>query len=97
MVTNPQKKGVTHKSHGKNNDLVRLYLEDIGRVDILNSEEEVILARLIQERELLLDQKKELGNIHKAIKELNELEALQKQIANRLCHWPTKQELSLAT
>ena len=35
-------------------DLVRLYLQDIGRVDLLSQEEELTLARLVQEREALL-------------------------------------------
>jgi RNA polymerase nonessential primary-like sigma factor len=35
-------------------DLVRLYLHDIGRVDLLSQEEELILARLVQQRERLL-------------------------------------------
>jgi RNA polymerase nonessential primary-like sigma factor len=35
-------------------DLVRLYLQDIGRVSLLDQEEELTLARLVQERERLL-------------------------------------------
>ncbi|HBH74575.1 MAG TPA: RNA polymerase sigma factor, RpoD/SigA family, partial [Synechococcales bacterium UBA10510] len=35
-------------------DLVRLYLQDIGRVDLLSQEEELLLARLVQQRERLL-------------------------------------------
>jgi len=35
-------------------DLVRLYLQDIGRVTLLSQEEELTLARLVQERERLL-------------------------------------------
>ncbi|MFM7514545.1 MAG: RNA polymerase sigma factor, RpoD/SigA family [Cyanobium sp.] len=35
-------------------DLVRQYLQDIGRVDLLSQEEELLLARLVQERERLL-------------------------------------------
>ncbi|MBD2424102.1 RNA polymerase sigma factor, RpoD/SigA family [Cyanobium sp. FACHB-13342] len=37
-------------------DLVRLYLQDIGRVDLLSEEEELTLARLVQQREQLLQQ-----------------------------------------
>ena len=35
-------------------DLVRLYLQDIGRVSLISQEEELTLARLVQERERLL-------------------------------------------
>jgi RNA polymerase nonessential primary-like sigma factor len=35
-------------------DLVRQYLQDIGRVDMLTQEEELLLARLVQQRERLL-------------------------------------------
>ena len=35
-------------------DLVRQYLHDIGRVDLLSPEEELLLARLVQQREQLL-------------------------------------------
>jgi RNA polymerase nonessential primary-like sigma factor len=37
-------------------DLVRLYLQDIGRVDLLTQEEELTLARLVQQRERLLQE-----------------------------------------
>ncbi len=37
-------------------DLVRQYLQDIGRVDLLSPEEELTLARLVQRRERLLEQ-----------------------------------------
>jgi RNA polymerase nonessential primary-like sigma factor len=40
---------------------LRLYLQDIGRVDLLTSEEEVTLARLVQRRETLLKQQRELS------------------------------------
>ena len=34
-------------------DLVRLYLQDIGRVDLLSHEEELTLARLVQRLSLI--------------------------------------------
>jgi len=37
-------------------DLVRQYLQEIGRVDLLTAEEELTLARLVQRRERLLEQ-----------------------------------------
>ena len=43
------------------NDLLRLYLQDIGRVDLLTSEEEVTLSRQVQQRERLLVQERDLS------------------------------------
>ena len=37
-------------------DPVRLYLQDIGRVDLLTQEQELTLARLVQQRERLLNE-----------------------------------------
>ena len=62
-------------------DLVRLYLQDIGKVDLLNSEDEVILARLVQRREALLKEEKKLASQRQEIKELMHLEQLQQQKA----------------
>jgi RNA polymerase nonessential primary-like sigma factor len=44
--------GVPHTP--TNTDPVRLYLQDIGRVDLLTQEQELTLARLVQRREQLL-------------------------------------------
>jgi RNA polymerase nonessential primary-like sigma factor len=75
---------------------LRLYLQDIGRVDLLTSEEEVTLARLVQRREALLKQQRELSDINPAIGELHRLEDLQRREANHHSHWPTKQEWARA-
>ena len=77
-------------------DLLRLYLQDIGRVDLLTSEEEVTLARLVQRREALLKQQRELSDTNPAIGELHRLEDLQRREANHHSHWPTKQEWARA-
>ena len=74
------------------NDLLRLYLQDIGRVDLLTSEEEVTLSRLVQAREKLLVQERDLSNRHAAIRILLDLEELQLREANQVSHWPTRQE-----
>ncbi len=42
-------------------DLVRLYLQDIGRVDLLSHEEELTLARQVQRRERLLRERVRLA------------------------------------
>jgi|TARA_B110000003_G_scaffold171523_1_gene171196 RNA polymerase nonessential primary-like sigma factor len=76
--------------------LLRLYLQDIGRVDLLTSEEEVTLARLVQRRETLLKQQRELSDTNQAIGELHRLEELQRREANHHSHWPTKQEWARA-
>jgi RNA polymerase nonessential primary-like sigma factor len=75
---------------------LRLYLQDIGRVDLLTSEEEVTLARLVQRRETLLKQQRELSDTNQAIGELHRLEELQRREANHHSHWPTKQEWARA-
>ena len=78
------------------NDLLRLYLQDIGRVDLLTSEEEVTLSRLVQQREKLLVQERDLSNRHAAIRILLDLEELQLREANQVSHWPTRQEWARA-
>ena len=45
----------THSS----TDPVRQYLREIGRVDLLSAEQELLLARLVQRRQLLLDQQQQ--------------------------------------
>ena len=42
-------------------DLVRLYLQDIGRVDLLSHEQELTLARQVQQRERLLRERRHLA------------------------------------
>ena len=78
------------------NDLLRLYLQDIGRVDLLTSEEEVTLSRQVQAREKLLVQERNLSNHHAAIRILLDLEELQLREANQVSHWPTRQEWARA-
>ena len=52
----PRRTGETRERRSGTTDLLRLYLQDIGRVDLLTNEEEVTLARLVQRRERLLEQ-----------------------------------------
>jgi len=42
------------------NDLLRLYLQDIGRVDLLTAEDEVVLSRLVQQYERLKREERQL-------------------------------------
>ena len=93
----PRRTGETRSRRSSGTaDLFRLYLQDIGRVDLLTSEEEVTLARLVQRRETLLKQQRELSDTNQAIGELHRLEELQRREANHHSHWPTKQEWARA-
>ncbi len=96
MKNHPPTRGDSSFLKRQSTDLVRLYLQDIGRVDLLTSEDEVILARLIQRREQLIQQEKELAKSQSKIGNLIALEKIQRQEANHLCHWPTKQEWARA-
>ena len=44
----PRRTVETRDRRSSTTDLLRLYLQDIGRVDLLTNEEEVTLARLVQ-------------------------------------------------
>jgi RNA polymerase nonessential primary-like sigma factor len=73
-------------------DLVRLYLQDIGRVDLLNHEEELTLARLVQRRERLLRERQGLGANTPGLAQLITLEEARQRLASHLGHWPTVQQ-----
>ena len=92
MTTSSRSTGPSRVRTGSGNDLLRLYLQDIGRVDLLTNEEEVLLARLVQQREVLLAEERALAGEHPTIQRLLELEQLQQREANHVCHWPTKKE-----
>ena len=89
MTSGSRSTGPTRVRTGSGNDLLRLYLQDIGRVDLLTNEEEVLLARLVQQREALLEEERSLASEHPSVKRLLELEQLQQREANHVCHWPT--------
>jgi len=72
-------------------DLVRLYLQDIGRVDLLSHEEELTLARLVQRREQLLQERRTLAKQSKELQALVDLEHSRQQLASHLGHWPSLQ------
>ena len=76
--------------------MLRLYLQDIGRVDLLTNEEEVLLSRQVRNREALLEEERALASEHPPVQRLLELEQLQQREANNLCHWPTRQEWAKA-
>ncbi|WP_392344911.1 RNA polymerase sigma factor, RpoD/SigA family [Parasynechococcus sp.] len=97
MPSQPRRTGGTRERRSSGTtDLLRLYLQDIGRVDLLTNEEEVTLARLVQRREALLLQQRELAESDAAMAELHRLEELQRREANQHSHWPTKQEWARA-
>ncbi|CAK6695213.1 RNA polymerase sigma factor SigA2 [Synechococcus sp. CBW1107] len=70
-------------------DLVRLYLQDIGRVDMLNQEEELLLARQVQAREALLSQRLEQATELPILQAMVELEVVRQRLASRLTHQPS--------
>ncbi|MGC6482649.1 MAG: RNA polymerase sigma factor, RpoD/SigA family [Synechococcus sp.] len=96
MSTSSQSTEPSRVRTGSGNDLLRLYLQDIGRVDLLTNEEEVLLARQVQKREALLAEERALAGEHPPIQRLLELEQLQQQAANHVCHWPTRREWAKA-
>ena len=96
MTTSSRSTGPSRVRTGSGNDLLRLYLQDIGRVDLLTNEEEVLLARQVQQREVLLAEERALAGEHPPIQRLLELEQLQQREANHVCHWPTKKEWAQA-
>ena len=91
----PQGSGHTPERSGgrrASSDLVRLYLQDIGRVDLLSHEEELTLARLVQRREGLLRERQRLAADAPALAELIELENARQRLASQLGHWPSVQQ-----
>jgi RNA polymerase nonessential primary-like sigma factor len=68
---------------------VRLYLQDIGRVDLLSHEEELTLARLVQRRERLLRERERLAVEAPVLAELISLEHQRQRLASQLGHSPT--------
>lgn len=57
-------------------DLVRLYLQDIGRFALLKADEELILARLVQRRQQLLARRQQREADDPRLSELKRLERL---------------------
>ena len=73
-------------------DLVRLYLQDIGRVDLLSHEEELTLARQVQRRERLLSERQRLAATAPELADLMALEDDRQRLASQLGHWPAVQQ-----
>ena len=73
-------------------DLVRLYLQDIGRVDLLSHEEELTLARQVQKRERLLQERQGLASQAAPLADLITLENDRQRLASQLGHWPAVQQ-----
>ena len=91
----PQGSGHTPQRSGgrrASSDLVRLYLQDIGRVDLLSHEEELTLARLVQRREKLLRERIRLASDAPALAVLVELENARQRLASQQGHWPSVQQ-----
>ena len=77
-------------------DLVRLYLQDIGRVDLLSHEEELTLARLVQKREQLLVERRGLCSKHPDIARLEALEEQRLRETSKLGHQPSQSQWAQA-
>ncbi|MCP9841009.1 RNA polymerase sigma factor, RpoD/SigA family [Synechococcus sp. J7-Johnson] len=69
--------------------MVRLYLQDIGRVDMLSQEEELLLARQVQAREALLSQRLEHAAELPILQTMVDLELVRQRLASRLTHQPS--------
>ena len=78
-------------------DLVRLYLQDIGRVDLLSHEEELTLARQVQRRERLLLERRKLAEASPELAGLIELEESRQRLASQLGHWPSQHQWAEAS
>ena len=79
-------------SRRSSTDLVRLYLQDIGRVDLLSHEEELTLARQVQRRERLLRERHRLAADNPHLADLIALEDGRHRLATQLGHWPAQQQ-----
>ena len=77
-------------------DLVRLYLQDIGRVDLLSHEEELTLARLVQKREQLVVERRGLCSKHPDVARLEALEEQRLRETSRLGHQPSQSQWAQA-
>ena len=86
-------------------DLVRLYLQDIGRFALLQADEELTLARLVQRRQQLLRQRRQREPEDPQLIELSRLErlpatALDQEQRQRLQtarrHWAQLEDLTPA-
>jgi RNA polymerase nonessential primary-like sigma factor len=71
---------------------MRLYLQDIGRVDLLSHEEELTLARQVQRRERLMRERLQLAPTSPELAELIALETARQRLASQLGHRPTLQQ-----
>ena len=91
MAKGPPRPPAHSGSKRGSSDLVRLYLQDIGRVDLLSHEEELTLARLVQRREQLLQERRTLAKQSKELQALVDLEYSRQQLASHLGHWPSLQ------
>ena len=85
----PPSRAKPASSRRASSDLVRLYLQDIGRVDLLSHEEELTLARLVQRRERLLRERERLAVEAPVLAELISLEHQRQRLASQLGHSPT--------
>ncbi|MBR8827810.1 MAG: RNA polymerase sigma factor SigC [Gomphosphaeria aponina SAG 52.96 = DSM 107014] len=86
-------KEIANQSNGTTTDLVRLYLQDIGRVPLLGKEEEIQLAQELQQYYSLLELRSAAANQGNSImKVFVELIKAHDRLVSQLTHRPSQEQ-----
>lgn len=88
----------TKRDRRRTTDLVRLYLQEIGRVRLLGRDEEVTEAQKVQRYMGLLSLREEMSTPdHPALQQLTELVAVRDQLSAQLGHRPSLERWARVT